>query len=121
MTRTIQHEQHAVGNRIKVNAGKHRRKGGVIVKVNPIKHWVVFDDGSLGFVHRSYCAFIEDETTLPSRNQERRTSRPSDPTPHSDRIEVSSVDDSTIVEYGHDSLMTSEVLFHLLARSIAEV
>jgi hypothetical protein len=93
---------------------------------------VVFDDGSLGFVHRSYCAFIEDETTLPSRNQERRTvlrtSRPSDPTPQgnhfppdSNRIKVSLVDDSTTVEYGHDSLMTSEVFLHLLARSIAEV
>jgi hypothetical protein len=45
MTRT---NQHMKGSRFKVNAGKHKAKTRAIVKVNPIRHWVVFDDGFLG-------------------------------------------------------------------------
>jgi hypothetical protein len=93
---------------------------------------VVFDDGFLGFVNRSYYNFIEDETAVTSTNQDRRTaprkmSRLSDSSSEnnhlpsvSDRIELSLVDDST-VEYGHDSIMTPEVLLHLLAKSIAKM
>jgi hypothetical protein len=68
---TSRTNQHAKGNQFKVNAGKHKGKTGMIVTVNPIRQWVVFDDGFLGFVHHSYCGFIKDETTVTSRDQDR--------------------------------------------------
>jgi hypothetical protein len=74
---------HKKGSRIKVNAGVHKGKSGIIHKVNPIKHTVIFDNGDTGYVKQSYCTFVEaDQDVMRDQDQGNtvpKTSRLSNP------------------------------------------
>jgi hypothetical protein len=66
---------HKKGARIKVLKGTHQGKLGMIVKVNLVKHTVAFDNGESGFVQRSYCYFLENDSIERSHTDGRIPSR----------------------------------------------
>jgi hypothetical protein len=125
--------RHMKGSRFKVNAGEHIGMTGATIKANPIRHWVAFDDGFLGFVLCSYCDFIKNELAAAPGDQVRRnaprmsrlSNSSSKTTPIlpvvSKLLDLSSADDNSTVVYGHDSKVTSQVLLHLLANSLANM
>jgi hypothetical protein len=78
------HRLHTRGARILVTAGVHQGKTGTIKKANPMRHSVIFANGTKGLVLRSYCSFVEHPDSLPGKTNAtvtlHRMSRLSSPT-----------------------------------------
>jgi hypothetical protein len=114
--------RHRLGSRFVVTAGTHKGKNGTIVKANRICHRVNFNDGSIGFVNRSFCDYIgpvADTAVTPrthvgttvSVHQEEAVSSEGEPT--------SSHGLDSLSDY--DPEETSHVLMYLLANSSADM
>jgi hypothetical protein len=65
---------HTRGARILVTAGVHQGKTGTIKKANPMRHSVIFANGTKGLVLRSYCSFTEHPDSLPGKTNATVTS-----------------------------------------------